>query len=272
MMPTTPTSSGTQLRPEPQTLAGRVTIGTVIAAEWIKLRSLRSTWWSLAAAVVALLGMGLLAASNGSSRHASAVSQAADSQFGVIFATLAVTMLGALSLTAEYSTGMIRSSLAAVPRRTSVLLAKAVVLFVTVFAVCGLTAVASLLLTAQVFESAGHRGARLGDPGVLPVVLGAPLYLAVAAVAALAVGAIVRSTAGALGLLVGIFFIAPVVASIMTMLHGLAPYLPSNAGGALSRQTLTQHPLGGGSGFALFCAYVVVVVTGAAFLLRRRDA
>jgi len=180
--------------------SGGVTQLSVINAEWIKLRSLRSTWYSLLATVVIIVGLGTLFSSLRAHRFGQEDRFGFDptlvSLRGVFLAQLAIGVLGVLVITGEYSTGMIRSSLAAVPHRTAVLIAKALVFAVIAFIVTQTAAFAAFLLGQQALAST-HRQASLSTPGAERAILGAGLYLTLIGLFAVGLGFLIRSTAGA---------------------------------------------------------------------------
>jgi ABC-type transport system involved in multi-copper enzyme maturation permease subunit len=258
----------------------RVTQARVIGSEWVKLRSLRSTLLTLAASVVITVGLGLLFASVDVARWTSLTARdratldvVSVSLRGVLLAQLAIGVLGILLITGEYATGMIRATISAVPRRLPVLWAKLAVLG-AVAAVVSVAASVTAFLSGQAVYSVRHAGASLGDPGVLRVVLGAGLYLAMVGLLGMALGFIVRSTAGAITVLFGILLVLPVLADVLpsTWAPHIVPYLPGNAGQAIMRLHPSPDTLAPWTGFALFAGYIAVAVVAAAVLLRRRDA
>ena len=197
------------------------------------------------------------------------------SLLGVLFAQLVLGVLGVLVFSGEYGTGMIRATLAVVPSRLPVLWAKLIVLAGLVLPVTLLCRGGRLLRgDGAASRPAGGSAISLTDPGVLRTVVGASLYLTVVAVIGLALGALLRKTAAGLSVFAAVFFVVPIVVGHLPhSITGFAPYLPSNAGGALWGQPLvTAHPLGPWTGFAVLCGYAVVLTGLAAWRLRRRDA
>ena len=258
--------------------AGPVTQVRVIRSEWTKLRALRSTWYCALIAVVLIVGVGAaIVASAKPNQVSSALPAAAAvsvSLYGILLAQLVIGMLGVLVFSGEYATGMIRASLAVVPSRLPVLWAKLIVLAGLVLPVTLLCAVADFF-TATALESArGGSPISLTYPGVLRTVAGASLYLTVVVIIALALGALLRKTAAGLSVFAAVFFVVPiVVAALPRTITGFAPYLPSNAGGALWGNPLTTtNALSPWTGFAVLCGYAVVLTALAAWRLRRRDA
>ncbi len=264
--------------PAPATVAGPVTQVRVVRAEWTKLRALRSTRWSALSAVVLIVGLGAAIAGSGTAYQVSAGNPAttvvASGLLGVLFAQLVIGVIGVLAFSGEYGTGMIRATLAVVPSRLPVLWAKLIVLAGLVLPVTLLCAVADFFTATALNSARGGSAISLTDPGVLREVAGSSLYLTVVAVIALALGALLRKTAAGLSVFAAVFFVIPIVVNVLPhKLTGFAPYLPSNAGGALWGDPLnTSNALSPWAGFAVLCGYAVVLVALAAWQLRRRDA
>jgi ABC-2 type transport system permease protein len=257
-----------------------VTQRRVVRSEWTKLISLRSTRWALAATVLLAIGIGLLACIVFETRwaHLSAHDRAdfhplSVSLAGINFAQLALGVLGVLVITGEYSTGMIRSTLAAVPRRLPMLWGKALVFGATAFAV-SLPATFIVFWVGQAILSGEHINIGIGDPGVFRALIGVPLFLTAMGLFGLALGAILRSTAGGIAALAGIVFVLPPIIGLLptSVADSIDPYLPSNAGGAIWTITPDPGTLAPWAGFGVFCAYVAIAMALAAVLLVRRDA
>jgi ABC-2 type transport system permease protein len=264
--------------PAPATAAGPVTQARVVRAEWTKLRGLRSTWWCGLGAIVLIVGLGAAVAEGGAPYKVTAANTAAaaisDSLLGLLLAQLMLGVVGVLAFSGEYGTGMIRATLAVVPARLPVLWAKLIVLAGLVLPVTLLCAVADFF-TATALESArGGSVISLAAPGVLRTVAGSALYLTVIVIIGLALGGLLRKTAAGLAVFAAVFFVVPIIAGALPhSIQGFAPYLPSNAGGALWGNPLaTGNPLSPWAGFAVLCGYAVVLTTAAAWRLRRRDA
>jgi ABC-type transport system involved in multi-copper enzyme maturation permease subunit len=262
--------------PAVATAAQPVTQARVIRSEWTKLRALRSTWACALFAVILIVGVGALAAGGQPYRVSAAhpaVTAVSTSLFGVLLAQLVLGVLGVLVFSGEYGTGMIRATLAVVPSRLPVLWAKLLVLAGLVLPVTLLAVLAEFFVATAIQSARGGSGITLADPGVLRTLIGASLYLTVAAVAGLALGALLRKTAVGISVFAALFLIAPIiVVHLPQAIAGIAPYLPSSAGGALWGQPLVAHPLGPWTGFAVLCGYAVVLAGLAAWQLRRRDA
>ncbi|HTI26824.1 MAG TPA: ABC transporter permease subunit [Kutzneria sp.] len=259
----------------------RVTQLRVMRSEWHKFWSLRSSYFTLAATLIAMIGFGGLFAAVTANRwpHMRPVEQAhfdptAVSLRGFYLAQLVVGVLGVLIVTGEYSTGMIRSSLGAAPRRLPVLVGKAVVFAVITLVVTVVTAFVAFFL-GQYLLSSQHIETTIGADGVARAVVGTALYLTVVGLMGVGLGFVVRSTAGAIASLFGILLVLPVLGEALPTdwATNIDPYLPSNAG----QQLMVVHPdpaalLGPWSGFAVFCGYAAVALILGAVLLRRRDA
>jgi ABC-type transport system involved in multi-copper enzyme maturation permease subunit len=197
-----------------------------------------------------------------------------DSLIGLLFAQLMLGVVGVLAFSGEYGTGMIRATLAVVPSRLPVLWAKLIVLAGLVLPVTLLCAVADFF-TATALESArGGSVISLMAPSVLRTVVGSSLYLTLVVIIGLALGALLRKTAAALAVFAAVFFIVPIVVGALPhSITGFAPYLPSNAGGAMWGNLLTSgHEPSPWAGFAVLCGYAVVLTAAAAWRLRRHDA
>jgi ABC-type transport system involved in multi-copper enzyme maturation permease subunit len=262
---------------------GRVTQTRVTRSEWTKFRSLRSTRWSLLVAVVLTIGLPLLIAFITSSRwsHLSPLEQADRYQHrfefalaGVDVAQLAVAVLGVLLITGEYSTGMIRASLTAVPRRLPVLWAKAAVFAAVVFVLVLPSVVLAFFGSQAIFRHHHILQISFSHPGVPRAILGGAVYLVLVGIFALAIGTIVRSTAGGIATFAAIFFVVPPLLDLLpsSWNNAISPYLPSSAGRAMFALTRDAHSLGPYTGLALFAGYCAVALAVAAFLLVRRDA
>ena len=270
--------TGTRLAPVPATVAGPVTQVRVVRAEWAKLRALRSTWWCGLSAVMLIVGLGAVIAASGPPYKVSAGSSAAagvsSALLGVLFAQLVIGVVGVLAFSGEYGTGMIRATLAVVPSRQPMLWAKLIVVAGLVLPVTLLCAVADFFTATAIESARGGSVISLTDPGVLRTVAGASLYLTVVIVIGVALGALLRKTAAGLAVFAAVFFVVPVVvAALPQTITGFAPYLPSNAGGALWGNPLTTtHALSPWTGFAVLCGYAVVLTGLAAWRLHRRDA
>jgi hypothetical protein len=259
---------------------GQVTQARVLHAEWIKLRTLRSTFWTLIGSVTALVGFGVLFCIISASRWPSMSAQeqhhfdpVQTNLRGYFLAQLAIGVLGVLMFSGEYATGMIRSSLTAVPRRLPVLWAKTALYAAVVWALMTAAALVAFLV-GQGLLASRHIGVSLADPGVARAVFGTGLYLTVVGLLGVAVGAILRNTAGGIATVFGVLLILPVLAEALptSWNNAISPWLPSTAGQSLMAVHHVDHTLHPWPGFVLFCAYTLAALAGAAVLLKRRDA
>jgi ABC-2 type transport system permease protein len=251
----------------------------VVRSEWTKLRSVPSTAWSLLAAVTLIVGFGALYSVLRVTRPptgpeaVAAFDPTAVSLTGVQLAQLAIGVLGVLLVAGEYATGTIRVSLAAVPRRLPVLWGKAIVFALTTLLLC-LPATLAAFLVGQSILSAERLDTSLGQPGVARAVLGSALFLSAVGLLGLGLGALLRSTAGAVAALFGLLFGPQLLAGLLPAAWSdkLYPYLPVPAGAAVANVRPDPAALAPWSGFGLFCLYTAVVLALAAWQLRRRDA
>ncbi|MEY9871683.1 ABC-2 type transport system permease protein [Streptacidiphilus sp. MAP12-33] len=257
----------------------KVTGPRALRAEWAKMWSLRSTWITLGVALGLLLLAGVLAASNYSPSGAAVRGPGAGAKdavglalSGIDFAQLAIGVLGVLIAAGEYSTGMIRSTLAAVPSRLPVLWSKVAAFGLVATAVATVGAFAAFLGGAH-FLSGDAISLSLSSGGVLRSLLGAGLYLGLVGVFAVALGTLVRSIAGGIGLLVATLMLLPVLTGLLPSGLGndISPYLPGNAGGSIFALHQASNTLSPGAGLAVFAGWVALALAGAAWRLKRAD-
>jgi ABC-2 type transport system permease protein len=254
-----------------------VTLRRVIRSEWIKFWTLRSTWVVLSAAIVGMLVLALVVAYN--TRHLTSNLQANDiapssTLQGYYLGQLLIGALGVLFVSGEYGTGMIRSTLVAVPRRLPVLWAKLVV-FVTVTAVSMIAVSIVAFVCAQALLSHYRTGFSLSDPGVLRVVIGTGIYLTLVGMIGGALGWIVRSTPGALVAYFAVVLVLPVLFGEALGNWGkeVAQFLPDQAGASFSTSIPeSSYSLSPWVGLLVLVGWVAVALAIAAGVLRRRDA
>jgi len=257
---------------------GKVTQAHVCLSEWTKLRSVRSTRWSLLAAVGFTIGIAALACAV-VSHHWPQMSASDRADFnpldpnlaGVQLAQLALGVLGVLVITAEYSTGMIRASMTAVPRRLPVLWGKAVVYgLVTLVLMVPSTLIAFVI--GEAIFSGRHINVSFGDPGVARAVIGAGLYLTVVGLFGLGLGAIVRNTAGGIATFAGLMFVLPPLMNVLpsSWNNAASPYLPLQAGEAIMSITPGNH-LSPWVGLGVLSLYTAGALALASILLVTRD-
>jgi len=262
-----------------------VSFPRVVASEWVKLRSLRSTWWTLALTVVVMAGIPALVAwgtSQAQGDDVPTMGLAALMTTGAGMAELTIAVLGVLIITGEYTTGQIRSSFAAVPGRLPVLAAKGLVLSVAV-ALTSFVGLAAAWLSTLAWHDRLDATLDLGNGEDLRIVLGYPLFLATAGLLAMGIGALLRRTPGALATVLGLMLVVETVFQLVPLrfFEVVRPFLPFSAGGRLisdqaSIDAANSAPdvahLTAWQGYGVMAAWVVVVLAVAAVLLRRRDA
>ncbi len=257
--------------------------GQVLLGEWTKIRSVRSTVWSLILLIVLTLGFTALFTSLTVSQWTRTSAQARAEILanptstilgsGLVLSQLTICVLGVLVITSEYSTGMIRASLLAVPTRLPMLAAKAAAFGLLVLAVGLVLSFASFAVGAPILHSKAP--ITLSDPGVLRAVVGGGLYLAVLGLFALAVGAIVRHSAAAITAVIGLVLVLTPMAllipgSVGKHIYGL---LPTAAGSLITKaQQAPGDLLTPWQGLGIFCLWAAVLLAIAAVMLKRRDA
>ncbi|MDT3444623.1 MULTISPECIES: hypothetical protein [unclassified Pseudofrankia] len=275
-----PASASTPARPTRP--AYKVTGPRVLRSEWAKLWSLRSTWIALGLGVLFLVAFGLIAAA----RYKSVITSGqrldpdwADSTavslslFGTGPAQLALGVLGVLVSAGEYTTGMVRSTLAAVPRRLPVLWSKSAVFGLIALVAATVSVVVTFLIASGIVS--GTRAAMtISDPGVVRCLLGAGLYLGLVGVIGVALGAVLRSVAGGIAVLVGALMLVPGLISLLpsSWQDNIGPYLPSNAGQSMFALTHDATSLSPTAGLVAFVGWTVLALAGAAYRLVRTDA
>lgn len=269
----------------PRTTVQPVTFGRLVAAEWVKLRSLRSTWWTLAST----LGLFVLLAANRTAGMASIADDMPDdflvmpvyATSGVVIGQFVLCGLAVVVITGEYRSGQIRATLTAAPTRLPALWAKLTVVVGVVLVTGMIGTLLGWATCAFWFDEIGH-SIDLTDPEHARLLLGVPLYLAAMAALAFGIGAAIRSAAAGIAAMFGLVFIIEPAFSYVPFapLQELAAYLPTAAGSRLvTSDTIgsfisgTQSTtLGPWAGFGVLLAWVAVTLVVAAVLLRRRDA
>ncbi|MFG6503141.1 ABC transporter permease subunit [Microbacterium sp. P05] len=269
-----------------------VSFSGAVRSEWIKLRTIRSTWWCYAILFVLVVGFSALLSSTLSVEPAptGAAAQSLAVQAVTIsttFGALVVSVLGVLIISGEYGTGMIRSTLTAVPKRLPALVAKALVFAIATFVVSAISFAVSVPISVALLSGKGLE-IDLGDSQYWLALLGGVGYLVLVGLIAFSLGAIIRNTAGGVAVALGLVLAAPIVLSIisaltqLTWVLNLEKLLPSSAGGLLSTYPVTDaaaaptpdgvwvlEPWQGG---LILVVWFVVLFTTAAVLLKRRDA
>ncbi|MEU1689494.1 ABC transporter permease [Micromonospora sp. NPDC005707] len=268
--------------PRPTTVAPerRPTFADVVRSEWTKFHTMRSTRVVVIAVVVAMVGLGAVI-SAGTARGFVRLTPEEQAAFDPTLVSLRayfpvqwlVGVLGALVMTVEYRTGMIRSTLAAVPRRGRLLAAKALVYGVVVAVLGQAVAFGAFLVGQPMLAAQNAPTAALGDPGVTRAVCGAGLYLAGIGLLGLALGTLVRATVGAFAILVAL----PLLPTVLPLLpagigEDIAEYWPTVAGERVMFVVDIDGGLAPWPGLALFLGFVAVVHVAAYAALRVRDA
>lgn len=261
----------------------------LLLSEWIKLTSLRSTVWCYGIILIINLGLGLLLAASFQQREGgtAALDQAYWMQaatIGIAFSQLVVAVLGALVITGEYGTGMIRSTLTAVPKRLAALISKAMVFAVATFVVSLVSVVGAALLAALILTGKGV-DLDLADVRVLTTLIGGAGFLTLVGLIALFLGTIVRNSAAGISAVLGLIFVAPIVLQIFaavtraSWVQNVFEFLPSSAGSRLFGYAATPAPnlpdvivLDPGQGLLVLVAWVLVFAAIATTLLKHRDA
>jgi ABC-2 type transport system permease protein len=249
---------------------------TVAQMEWQKLRTVRSTWYILALFTASMIVLAMLVLSHEGYAHLASADRALfdpthDCFIGLVLGQLLLGTLGVLAITAEFSSGMIRATFAAVPRRSLVLAAKAAVLG-TVTLTAGEVAAFAAFVAGQAVLKAPAPHATLGQPGVLRAVLMAGVYPALIALIGLGIGALIRHTAGAICALVGVLFVLPLLFVTPSLQNAAQNFLPHPIANSLTAVKPLPHALPSGVTFALLCAYAVAALTAGAWALARNDA
>jgi ABC-type transport system involved in multi-copper enzyme maturation permease subunit len=257
----------------------------VMRSEWTKLRSVRSTTWTLVATVVITIGISIIATATEASRwkHSLGLQHLSFdptnlSLTGIAFGQLAIGILGVLAISAEYGTGTIRSSLAAVPDRRLLLACKAAV-YALVVLVIGEVVSFGAFFIGQLLIGGGAPHAAIGQPGVLRAVVGGGLYLALLGLLALGLGSIIRHTAGAIAAFVGVLLIIPLLLPALptSLNHTIGKFLPVTIGNAIT--SVNTHVGSGATpafnawvGVALMAGYAALALGIGGWRMMRRDA
>ncbi|WP_315098224.1 ABC transporter permease subunit [uncultured Cellulomonas sp.] len=287
----------TAVATEPQRRAAtpsnhRLRFSHLLRGEWIKFWSVRSTTWTLSIFLIATVGLVVLISlafvnvpspAEGGPPEGTAGNPLDPLSIAVTLAQLAVAVLGALTITSEYSTGMIRSSLTAVPKRLPVLWSKGIVLVVSVFVVA-LVAVALSVALQWLFFDSKDFSIDVTDPELIRPLVGTAVYLATIALFSYALGALLRHSAAALATVLGLLLVAPILFGAIPWkpLQYANPFLPGVAGQQFT-QTNEQleataafsdvgADLTAWQGYGVLVLWIVLVLGVAAVLLRRRDA
>jgi ABC-2 type transport system permease protein len=248
-------------------------------SEWLKLRSVRSTWWTLLVFAAGMIGIAILVLSHQHWASMNAADRASfdptnDSYAGLALGQLAVGVLGVLAITTEFSSGLIRATFAAAPRRPLVLAAKTAVVG-AVALVAGEILAFAAFAAGEAVLSAPAPHAMLAQPGVLRAVLMAGAYPALVGLIGLGLGAVIRHTAGAISALVGVLFVLPLILVPLgtSIQNSVGQFMPMIiAENSLTAVKPVPHSLSPGLGFAVLCLYAVAALAIGGWALARRDA
>ena len=274
------TTTDTAATPVAARPAGRYGMADLVRSEWTKLRTVRSTIWTLGMTV--LTGLAASAIATGVTRAHWATMSASDrasfhpvevSLIGVdLGGTLMLGILGLLVVSSEYATGTIRATLAAAPRRPLVLAAKVLVFGIVTLVVSEFVAFASFLLGQALLTSPAPH-ATLSSPGAIRAVVGIGLFLCVVGVLALAIAVLVRHTAGAISAYVGVILVLPIIVSALpgTLQDQIERLLPLEIGSAMISNP-PPDAFGPWTGFLILCGYTALILAVGTVLLVRRDA
>jgi len=284
-MSTTTVAQELDVRPSPSSRspkAPRTSLARVVRAEWIKLRSLRSTWVMLGALVTAIVAFGLIAAevatgsvtTQGGGPALSGASPVDTVLTGANFGIIIVAVMGVLVGAREYSSGLIRTTIAVVPRRWPVLVGKLATFVAVLLPAVLVSVLVSFFAGTAILTAAGVASTTWAAAGVAGAVLGTIGYLVGIGVIGLCLGILLRSVGAGLGVLIGGILFLPTLASALLpdSWDSVLKYLPSNAGMSFTSLDQAGSMLSYGAGLAVFVAWCVLAVVAAAWTLVRRDA
>ena len=255
----------------------RLHVADVLRSELCKLTSVRSTYWALLAAVVGNVGLAALLAiflpEHLSAQDKRTLDTVRVSLGGIHLSQVAFGVLGVLAIASEYTSGMIRASLSAVPQRRLLLAAKLLVFAGVALPVGVLSSLASYAVFETLLADDGL-ATSLGDPGVLRAVVGGGLFLTALGMLGLGLGAVLRSSTGAIATLLSVVLVPPLLLALLpqSWRTTIGPYVPMEAGGQIYTTHREAAALSPWAGFAVFCAYAAVAVVVAFVLTNRRDA
>ena len=274
----------TQQAPVLPAPSGRAGFGGTLRSELTKIGSVRSTVWTLLVLFAVSVGIGAAASrlsatgwSNTPPAQRTPLDATQVSMVGLlVLGPLVIVVLGALVLSAEYSTGMIRTSLIAMPRRGVLYLAKAAA-FAAVALVVSLATALTAFLLGQSLLASTHQSATLAGPGVLRAVIGSALYITLCGLFAFAAAAIIRNTAATITAMIGLLFVLPVLVNLLPWSNDLVRWLPTSAARAISATIWNagpqnSHLFSPGGQFAVFAVYTAVLLIVGGLLFRKRDA
>jgi ABC-type transport system involved in multi-copper enzyme maturation permease subunit len=272
---TTPGTLGPRALPP-----GRYSLPGLLKSEWIKLRTVRSTMWTLGVTILLGIGVSIVAAAY-TRGHWPSMSPSARAAFDPVSASLRgwyvgqfiIGTLGVLVMSAEYATGTIRATLTAAPQRLLVLVAKVLVFGTVAFVVAEIVSFGAFFI-GQAVLSAPATHATLATPGALRAVTGSGLFAATLSLFALGLATIIRYTAGAISVFAGILLVLPVIVSALpnSLPDHIQAYLPERIGTNLVAPQIVPGSFSPWAGLAIFCGYTLATLAIGGALLLRRDA
>jgi ABC-type transport system involved in multi-copper enzyme maturation permease subunit len=257
--------------------AGNANLAGALKSEFTKIRSVRSTYWNLLGMVVVTIGISALA-SYGATRnqHGPGFDPTMQSLGGLYLSQLIIAALGVLVITSEYSTKMIGTSLTAMPRRGTLIAAKAIVFGAVSFVTSLVTCFAAFFL-GQAIMSSHHISTTLSQPGVLRAVVGGALFLTAVGLLGFGIGLLIRHSAGAICTAVAMLFVASILVNLLpsSWQNHVDRLLPAIAGGSIWSVVPQSSPpatFGPWTGYAVLCAWAAVAIAGGMYLFRKRNA
>jgi ABC-2 type transport system permease protein len=261
---------------------GRAGLAGTLRSEVTKIRSVRSTYWTMIVLFVVAVGIGALITwltashwDQASLSQRATFQPARNSMIGLYFAQFVIVVLGALTITAEYSTGMIRTSLAAMPRRGVFLLAKGLVFTVAALIIGEVTSFVAFFVGQALLDTAPqHISTTLGAPHVLRAVVGGGLFIAACGLLAFGIGTLVRHTAAAISITIGVLFVVPIIVNFLptSWNNDIVRWLPSEGGLAIWNTAQVAHEWPAWGEFSVLLGYVAAVLIAGYIVFRRRDA
>jgi ABC-type transport system involved in multi-copper enzyme maturation permease subunit len=263
------------------TLPTTATFAHVMLSELTKLRTLRSTIYTMILTVFLGVIIGFLFSEAGASAYLAADEEqragfdpTMTSLQGYIFAQLAIGVLGVLVVTSEYATGMVRTSVTVVPRRIRLLAAKATVFSLVALVIGNIVGFGAFALGQAHLGTRGAARADISDPAVLRAIIGCGLYLAAVGLIGVALGVLLRATAGALAVLIAIALLLPVLATALpaSWQDPILKWWPTTAGSRVMTVVPEPAALSPWAGYAVLILFVAALLGAACLVLHRRDA
>jgi ABC-2 type transport system permease protein len=250
----------------------------LLRSEFTKLRSVRSTYWTAAAAVLGTIAVAIIICIHWrinietGKDSLDGFDATLTSINGLYLAQIAIGALGVLAISSEYGTGMIRATMAAVPQRRTALAAKGLVVAACTFVVGEVLSFGAFAV-GQVILAPAHASVGLADPNVLRAVIGGGLYLTAVGMLGFGLGALIRHTAGALSAFFGVLFASTALVDLLptSWRNTVIEYMPANAGSQILTTLPTRNALSPWTGLGVLCLYAATAVLAAVLLLNRRD-